>query len=205
MVGYYRKFIRNFATIALPLTDCTKKGKPNHIQWDKEAEEAFLQLMDQLSRYPVLQLPKLDKPFVLTTDASQGGIGAVLQQEHDGMQMPVTYVSRKLKPAETRYSTIERECLALVWATKRLHHYLYGREFVFETDHQPLLCINKPNIQNDRVMRWALSMQMYRYSARPGLHQRRRRMRQRLNHFYVEPPECFHCDFVSVEVGVGRN
>lgn len=77
--------------------------------------------------------------------------------------MPVLYISRKLSGAETRYSTIERECLGLVWATRKLHRYLYGREFVLETDHQPLLFMDRSKIDNDRVMRWALSMQSYRY------------------------------------------
>ena len=70
--------------------------------------------------------------------------------------MPVMYISRKLNGAETRYSTIERESLALFWATKRLHVYLYGTEFKLEIDHQPLAFMNRANINNDRVMRWAL-------------------------------------------------
>ena len=80
--------------------------------------------------------------------------------------MPVMYISRKLNAAETRYSTIERECLALFWATKRLHVYLYGTEFILEIDHQPLAFVNRANINNDRVMRWALHLQMYRYQVR---------------------------------------
>ena len=104
--------------------------------------------------------------FVLQTDASDSGLGAVLLQEHDGVNMPVMYISRKLNAAETRYSTIERECLALFWATKRLHVYLYGTEFILEIDHQPLAFVNRANINNDRVMRWALHLQMYRYQVR---------------------------------------
>ena len=128
--------------------------------------KAFLTLKQKISEYPVLRLPDFEKEFILSTDASQTGIGAVLKQEHDGMKMPVMYISRKLKPAETRYSTIERECLALVWATKRLHPYLYGREFILETDHQPLFFIDRSKIDNDRIMRWALTLQEYRYSIR---------------------------------------
>ena len=97
------------------------------------------------------------------TDASDSGLGAVLLQEYDGVNMPVMYISRKLNGAETRYSTIERECLALSWATKRLHVYLYGTEFILEIDHQPLAFVNRANIDNDRVKRWALHLQMYRF------------------------------------------
>ena len=113
-----------------------------------------------------MRLPKFDRPFVLATDASQEGIGAVLMQEYDDGKFPVMYISRKLKHAETRYSTIERECLALVWAVKKLHHYLFGREFILETDHQPLMFLDRSKIDNDRIMRWALCMQMYRYQIR---------------------------------------
>ena len=80
--------------------------------------------------------------------------------------MPVMYISRKLNGAETRYSTIERECLLLLWATKRLHVYLYGTEFILEIDHQPLACVNRANIDNDRVMRLALHLQMCHFHVR---------------------------------------
>ena len=163
MVGYYQKFVQNFATLAKPLSDMTRKGYPNQTRWDPPAVQAFEQLKQVMSRYPILRLPQFDKQFILRCDASQTGLGAVLLQEHGGMNMPVMYISRKLKEAETRYSTIERECLALVWATKRLHAYLYGKEFILETDHQPLMFLNKSRINNDRITRWALTMQMYQY------------------------------------------
>ena len=135
------------------------------IVWDGATVEAFDRLQKSLSEYPILRLPQFDREFVLTTDASQSGIGAVLSQEYDGVKMPVMFISRKLKPAEQRYYTIERECLALVWATKRLHPYLYGKQFILETDHQPLLYLNRSKI-NDRIMRWALALQIYRYRIR---------------------------------------
>ena len=166
VVGYYRKFIENFAAVAKPLTDMTNKGEPDVLRWNCKSEEAYEELKRRLSQHPILRLPQFDKEFILTTDASQEGIGAVLSQEYEGVKMPVMYVSRKLIPAETRYSTIERECLALVWAVKRLDPYLYGRELVLVTDHQPLLFLNRSRINNDRIMRWALSLQIYRYRVR---------------------------------------
>ena len=108
MVGYYRKFVANFATIAKPLTDLTKKGESTTVSWSNEATTAFETLKQVMSQYPVLRLPQFDKTFILTTDASQMGLGAVIMQEHDGMKMPVIYISRKLKDAETRFSTIGR-------------------------------------------------------------------------------------------------
>ena len=77
--------------------------------------------------------------MIVCTDASDVGVGTVLMQEFNDEKLPIVYASRKLNPAETRYSTIERECLAIVWATKRFHSYVYGREFIFECDHKPLI------------------------------------------------------------------
>ena len=94
-------------------------------------------------------------------DASDGGLGDELLQEYDGMNMSVMYISRKLSEAEARYSTIERECLGLFWATKRLHMYLYGTDFIIETDLQPLVFLNRINISNDRFMLWDLHIHMY--------------------------------------------
>ena len=125
--------------------------------------ESFQTLKAALTQKPIMRLPHFEKQFVLQTDASDSGLGAVILLEYDGVNMPVMYISRKLNAAEIRYSTIERECLALFWATKRLLVYLYGTEFILEIDHQPLAFVNRANIDNDRVMRRALHLQMYRY------------------------------------------
>ena len=114
-------------------------------------------------RCHILQLPDWKKEFVVRTDASDSGVGAVLLQEVDGMLKPITYISKKLLPRETRYSTIEKECLAIVWAVERFQVYLYGREFVLQTDHQPLTFMDKARLTNSRVMRWALTLQPFRF------------------------------------------
>ena len=85
-----------------------------------------------------------------------------LKQEYDNMLKPVSYASRKLLPREKVYSTIEKECLALVWAVRKFHVYLYGKDFILQTDHAPLACLNQSRFVNDRIMRWALSLQPYR-------------------------------------------
>ena len=129
------------------------------------------------SKTPLVKISIIGEPFdpgkinmikgdTELTHASDSGLCAVLLLQYDGVIMPVMYISRKLNGAETRYSTIERECLALFWATKRLHVYLYGTEFILEIDHQPLAFVNRANIDNDRVMRWALHLQMYRFHVR---------------------------------------
>ena len=81
-------------------------------------------------------------------------IGTVLMQEHDGKLFPVCCGSKKLLSVERNYSTIEKECLAIVWGFKMLHLYLYGVPFVLQTDHEPLMYMNSAKFANGRLMRW---------------------------------------------------
>ena len=171
LAGYYRRFIPNFASKASPLTDKTKGKEPNRIQWSEKEEEAFRTLKESLSEAPILCLPDVQQEFIARTDASSTGLGAVLlQRNEEGMKLPVAYASRKLLPRERNYSTIERECLALIWGISKFQVYLEGKEFVLETDHQPLLYLNRTKCINSRVMRWALALQPYRFrvEAIPG-------------------------------------
>lgn len=170
MASYYRKFIPQFASIAAALTEKTKGHQPNKLAWTEEDKKAFEKLKDCLSTAPILCLPNLSLPFTVRTDASATGLGAVLLQSRDGVKSPVAYASRKLLPREQRYSTIERECLALVWGIGKFQVYLEGREFILETDHKPLVYINQSKCINNRIMRWALSLQPFRFriEAIPG-------------------------------------
>ena len=170
LVGYYRKFIQNFAEIALPLTDRVRKSAPNKIGWDKSAEDAFQRLKSELCQAPILKLPDWTKEFVVRTDASDRGLGAVLLQEEDKHLKPILYISRKLNDTETRYATVEKECLAVVWALGKLYVYLYGRPFVLETDHRPLKYLDTMKASNGRLTRWALQLQSFSFRVRiiPG-------------------------------------
>lgn len=164
LAGFYHNYIQDFASKAAPLTELTKKYKPNKVQWTEKEEEAFRTLVDELLKRPILRVPDLSLPFVLRTDASDVGIGAVLLQPHDGILHPVAFASRKLSPAEQRYSAVERECLAIVWAvSKKFKLYLYGKEFIIESDHQPLRALMQNPLTNSRVMRWALALQEYHF------------------------------------------
>jgi len=163
LIGFYRKFVPNFAAIASPLTALTKKGQPNKVPWGVCQENAFNVLKQRLISAPILKLPELSKTFVLRTDASDTGLGAVLLQEQEGVKLPIAYASRKLLPREQNYSVIEKECLALVWGIGKFHTYLFGREFTLQTDHQPLLYLNKAKVANARLMRWALALQPYSF------------------------------------------
>ena len=111
-------------------------------------------------------MPDVEQPFVLRTDASDKGIGAVLMQEREGSLRPIAYASKKLLGAETRYAIIEKECLAIVWAIKKFEPYLYGNHFTIETDHQPLQYLKRTKTENGRLMRWAIRLQQYSFTVK---------------------------------------
>ena len=164
LVGFYRRFIPNYAAIAAPLTDATRKGAPNEVEWTEAQNNAFRELKTRVVNPPILRLPNLNSVFFLQTDASSSGLGAMLAQEDEnGMKHPVAFASRKLLPRESRYSTIERECLAIVWGITKFQEFLYGKEFVLEIDHRPLEFLGNAKFQNGRLMRWALALQPYRF------------------------------------------
>lgn len=162
LVGFYRRFIPNFSAIAAPLTDLTRKGQPNKCIWGQQQENVFTSLKYALIATPVLKLPDMSKPFILQTDASEdAGVGAVLLQEEDGVKKPVFYACQKLKSHQLSYSTIEKKCYAIVWAVQKFQRYLYGKEFLLETDHQPLVYCSHVKVSNARLMVWALLLQPY--------------------------------------------
>jgi hypothetical protein len=124
LAGYYRKFVKGFGAISKPLTTLLKKGTV--FVWAQPQEDSFQALKDALTSAPVLALPNLEKTFVIETDASDRGIGAVLQQ--DGH--PIAFVSRALGPKNQALSTYEKECLAILLAVDHWRTYLQHGEFV---------------------------------------------------------------------------
>ena len=163
LAGFYRKFIPNFSAIAIPLSDLTKKGQPHKVKSTENTQLAFDTLKKLLFARPILKLPDFTQIFILRTDASDDGVGAVLLQTENDEKLPVAYASRKLQDREKSYAVVEKECLAVVWGVQKFHQYLYGREFILETDHQPLTYLNKSKTENSRLMRWALLLQQYRF------------------------------------------
>jgi hypothetical protein len=161
LAGYYRRFVPNFAAIASPLTDLTKGGKQGQVRWSEACEDAFNTLKDRLASGPVCCLPDFSRPFVLQTDASETGIGAVLAQDQGEGLQPIACASRKLSKSERNYATIEKECLAIVWGVQKFQQYLYGRTFTVQTDHRPLQYLQEAKSTNSRLMRWALLLQPF--------------------------------------------
>ena len=159
LASFYRKFIKQFSLKARPLTDLTRDNVA--WQWTEKEEKAFNDLKTSLVVAPVLRIPNFDLQFVVTTDASLVSVGAILEQDFGRGLQPVAYESRKLNPAETRYSAYERELLGIVWAIGKWRHYLEGKHFVVQTDHSSLRHLpNQPSV-NRRIWKWVSILQGY--------------------------------------------
>jgi hypothetical protein len=143
VISFYRKFIPNASSLTASMSDQLKKDVREPICWTPELQANFTKLKTILSNDPILKLPDVNRKFVLRTDASSEGVGAVLLQYYDDVPHPVAYASRKLLSAEKRYSTIERECLAIIYGIDKYKYYLVGQEFILEVDHKPLIYLNK--------------------------------------------------------------
>ena len=153
LASYYRRFVKNFARIAQPLHNLTQKGAA--FTWSPECEEAFLQLKQRLIESPILMYPNFDQDFILETDASAMGLGAVLsQQAEDGKAHPVAYASRSLSPQEKRYAVTELETLAVVWAVSHFHAYLYGHAVHVYTDHSAVKAVLETPSPSGKHAQW---------------------------------------------------
>jgi hypothetical protein len=132
LASFYRRFVKDFSTIASPLTEIVKKAVG--FKWGEEQENAFSLLKSKLISAPLLSLPDFNKAFEIECDASGIGIGAILMQE----KWPITYFSEKLNGATLNYPTYDKELYVVVRALETWQHYLWPREFVIHTNHQSL-------------------------------------------------------------------
>ena len=161
LCSYYRKFILNFSSIAKPLTRLTEKDVK--FVWSSDCDQAFEKLKTCLVNTPVLVYPDLTKPFILDTDASGVGIGAVLSQKQGDKERVVAYYSRVLTKSERNYCVTRRELLAVVDSIKHFHTYLYGTKFVIRTDHGSLRwLVNFKNLEG-QLCRWSEFLAVYDY------------------------------------------
>jgi transposase InsO family protein len=177
--GYYRRFIHHYSDITHPLDvlcsqDNSIKGKGNVItgKWSDVHEEAFNSLKHALVSAPILCYPQQDCEFILDTDASNSGIGAVLSQVQQGEERVVAYGSRRLTKSERRYCVTRKELLAVYYFVKYYRHYLFGRRFKVRTDHKALLWMlnwRKPN--TSQYCLWKAELEAYDMEVlhRPGV------------------------------------
>ena len=167
MIGYYRKFCRNFSSVAAPLTNLLKKNVA--FAWTDECQQSFDALKAILSDDPVLVAPKFTEPFSIQVDASDFAVGAVLLQTGvDSMYHPVCYFSKKFDVHQRNYSTVEKEALALIMALNHFDVYISNSPYtvVVYTDHNPLVFISRMKNKNQRLLRWSLLLQNYNLDIR---------------------------------------
>ena len=159
LANYYRKFVKDFAKIACPLNELTKKGLKFH--WSDECQTAFDALKTALTQAPILAYPDFQLPFQLYVDASDEALGMVLGQIQNGKEVVIAYAGRKLLAAEKNYSVTEREALAVVAGIKYFQPYVYGRKFTVHTDHNAVRWLMNIREPTGRLARWAVLLQQY--------------------------------------------
>ncbi|KAL0186709.1 hypothetical protein M9458_018379, partial [Cirrhinus mrigala] len=171
--NFYRRFIRNFSSVAAPLTSMTKR-QTTRLTWSQEALQAFDELRVRFTSAPILRHPDPNKPFIVEVDASSTGVGAILSQRHGdpAKTFPCAYFSRKLSPAERNYDVGNRELLAMKLALEEWRHWLEGAKhpFTILTDHKNLEYLQSAKRLNPRQARWALFFTRFEFivTYRPG-------------------------------------
>ena len=156
--NYYRRFIDHFTELSAPLNELLRKN--TQFIWGKNQEKAFKTLLNALCTAPILEFPNLELPFIITTDASNYGIGGFLSQINENIEKPIAYTSRVLRSAEKRYSTYEKEALSIKFCIQHFRKYVFGNKFLVYTDHKPLVSFRNAD-KNSRVQKWRMQLAEY--------------------------------------------
>ena len=159
LAGYYRAFIKGFAQIASPLTALLKKDV--RFQWTTACQQSFDILKDALTKAPVLTFPDYQLPFLICTDASYSGIGAVLMQQTGSHPHVIAYASRVLNDAERKYSITHLEGLSLIWSLKHFREIILGYPITIYTDHSALTGLFRDKNLTGRLARWYVTLQEF--------------------------------------------
>ena len=183
--NFYRRFIKDYSTIARPLFDLTRKETP--FRWENAQEQAFRALINAFVTAPVLMLPDHDRPFRLITDASDFAVGALLEQPDEFNRWhPVAYYSKSMNPAERNYIIHDKELLAIVMALMYFRHYLEGAKHQTEiwTDHSNLQYFMTKQKLTRRQARWALVLSRFDFALthHPGTHNKSDALSRRPDH-----------------------
>jgi hypothetical protein len=168
LAAYYNSFQENFAVIAKPLNKAAAKNVKKFV-WTQECQEAYETLREEIKKRFLLVIDPT-KPIIVDTDASNIGIGGILSQEHEGVELPVRIYSKALSEAEQRYPTPEKEIMAIVKTINHFKYYLLGREFTVRSDHQPLKYLASVKDMSQRLYRWWMEIENYHaiITYRPG-------------------------------------
>ena len=166
LLNFYRSFIPNASSVLESLNKLLRKDVEWH--WEDEQNKAFNESKSILLNSDCLVHYDPRLPIVVSADSSSYGLGCAISHVINGIERPISFASRTLTPAERNYSQLEREALALIYALKQFHFYIYGYEFTLKTDHKPLLGIFSPDktiplMASGRIIRWCLMMQAYKF------------------------------------------
>ena len=159
LVGYYRKFIKNFAKIAKPLTMLTQMDIK--FEWKETHHDIFMKLKEAIIQAPILRYPDTTKPYIVYTDASNDACGAQLSQIHDGTEFPVAFLSHTFTDTQRRWSTPEQEAHGIYFAIKKWNYYLQGADVIVRNNHKPLARFLNGKNENTKINRWGLELASY--------------------------------------------
>jgi hypothetical protein len=160
MCGYYRQTIPHYASLAEPLVKLTHKR--TRFQWTGTQEESFRLLKQHLMAGPIMAYPRTDLPYRVYCDASNSCVGSVLvQEDEEGIERVIHYVSHQLNEVEQRWATVEKEAYAIIYALQKLRPYLYGSQFSIHTDHKPLKALLSSPMKNLKLQRWGMIISEY--------------------------------------------
>ena len=183
--GYYRQFISNYSEISRPLSQLSSKHTPFH--WDDGCQQAFEVLKQSLVQAPILAYPDYSLPFILDTDASEVGSGAVLSQIQNGEERVIAYYSKVFSSEEANYCVTHKELLAIIKAVKPFRPQLYGQQFTVRTDHASLVWLLRNPTPTGQLARWIETLSEYDYTIvhRKGL--------KHNNADGLSRQQCLHC------------
>ena len=159
LVGYYRKFIKNFAKIVKPLTMLTRMDVK--FEWKETHHCAFMKLKDAIIQAPILQYPDTTKPYIVYTDASDNACEAQLSQIQNGTEFLVAFLSHMFTDTQRRWSTPEQEAYGIYFAVKKWNYYLQGADIIVRNDHKPLAQFLNGKNENTKINRWGLELASY--------------------------------------------
>ena len=162
MFRYYHSSIPYFSEIVLPLIELTKKRQSSSFVLNDEQRQSFLNLKEALTNATKLYSPKYDRSFIVHSDASESTVAACLSQLDDmGVERPIAFVSKKLSDSQRKWSVIEKEAFAIVYALKQFDYFIYGSEVKLYTDHNPLTYLVNSAPKSAKLTRWSLGLQRW--------------------------------------------
>lgn len=174
--SYFRDYIRDFSEIARPLTTLTQKRFNKQIPWGETEQQSLNMLKSKLiaATEQPLHAIQLGKPFSIHVDASGYAIGAMLTQtDEQGREQPVCFASAKFNSTQERWSTIEKEAYAVLWALGKFRHWILGTQVTVYSDHNPLSYLTESVTKSAKLLRWSLALQEYDicFKFKPGAQQ----------------------------------